>query len=903
MKRIIISLLTLLATATMSAQQQAEANNILTYIKTVMQFNKYAPQEKVYLHLDNTGYFKGETIRFKAYATRQDNGAPTDLSRVLYVELVNPTGDVCERRILKLEKGEAEGDIQLDSIVGVSGFFELRAYTRYMTNWGTEAIFSRVIPIFNKPKTEGNYQNPILDRISQRNRLPNTRVDSNGQTPESTTDLQMASVRFYPEGGDLVNGLTSRVAISATDKEGHHRKLTATLMNQQKQKLATVETDETGRGVFEATPTTEGGNLYVEIADGNGRPQQYQLPQAKTDGCVLTLDMMDDDIIVADIHNTASLNGQLLGYTVMSGGNVLLCDTIRANGSFTKRISKYSLPAGVNQFTVFDSKGQILADRLFFIYPYPEATDSITVSTETRYLTPCGKITIDIEAEPGSSISFSAMDAATTTGGREGNMKTWMLLSSEVAGYIDNPDYYFEADDPEHRRQADLLMMVQGWRRYDWTLMAGLRQLDKVEPIEDGLYIYGKLSHRSKKKDVGNVDLQAFLYNRSGQSMSGQAKTDSIGRYSFQLPEIYDDWMLQIKSKKEGEAENYIIGIDRHFAPPMRLLSPYETITLPKAEASFFKANAEEADDEEWVSITKKTHVLPTVKIKRRRILGDETVTWFDEDLAQRKATVYYDCDPFADQIGDLGEDMPTFDDWLKAKNSLIDGLSNPTYDDLVYVQPSMQGTSNGDTEGEVQELAGKSGDVNMSDIDRLFQTSEEKPILCYRTGLTYDRRPIVWIVNNTFCTITNFTPKTFSFIRTNNHTGVIERPDFLNEVKSIYFTDNLYGVDEFIVSADLPGLNPIIAYVYTHPLFFFKEKGLRKSHYYGYNRPTKFVMEDYSIMPPTEDFRRTIYWDANVKTDQHGKASVSFYNNSSATQLYISAEGMTPEGKILINE
>lgn len=881
------------------AQNTAEGQSVLTYIQKVMLFNRAAPQEKVYLHMDNTGYFKGETIRFKAYVVRTDRDARSDISRVLYVELVNPTGDVCERRTLKIENGEADGDIRLDSIVGASGFYELRAFTRYMTNWGTEAVFSRVIPIFNRPKIEGDYSQPALDKVGVRNRLPNTRVDSEGKTAVSTTGMNLASLKFYPEGGDLVKGLTSRVAVQAIDADGRYRKLKADILGAGQQKIGTLETDETGRGIFTITP--DGTAIHVDIPDSKGKTQTYTLPQAKDQGCVMTIDMMDDDIVTMTITPSTAIKGQLLGYTIMSGGVVETADTIRINNTFTKRISKYSLHAGVNQVTLFDTNGHILADRLMFIYPYPTDDDSIAVSTNSRYLTPCGPVTIDIDAQPNSSISFSAMDAATMTGGKVGNMKTWMLLSSEVAGYIDNPDYYFEADDAEHRKAADLLMMVQGWRRYDWTLMAGQRQLDKVEPVEDGLYLYGQLAHPSKRMDVSNVDLTAFLYNRSGQSMSGQAKTDSLGRYSFQLPEIYDDWVLQIKSKKEGEAENYTIGIDRHFAPPMRLLSPYETETLPVGEASFFKETPEETDEnEEYISITRKIHVLPTVKVRSRRILGDLRVTWFDEGMAQSQAQVYYDCDPYADQIGDLGEDMPTFDDWLKAKNSLIDGDSNPSFDDMVYVQPSSNGVANGE---EDLVHIGADEKLNQQGLDQLFMTPDEKPIVCYRNGLTYDRRPIVWIVNNTFCTITNFKPTRFTFLRTNNHTGVIERPDFLNEVKSIYFTDNLTGIEQYIVAPSLPELQPIVAYVYTHPLFYFKEKGLRKSHFYGYNRPTKFEMEDYSTMPPTEDFRRTIYWDANIKTDNKGKASVTFYNNSSAKQLFISAEGMTPDGKYLINE
>jgi len=113
---------------------------VLGYIRSSMRFGRFYPQEKVYLHLDNTGYFKGETIWFKAYVFRSDTESVTDLSHVLYVELLNPSGDIVARRELAIEGGEAHGDITVDSIM-VTGFYELRAYTRYMTNWGTPACF------------------------------------------------------------------------------------------------------------------------------------------------------------------------------------------------------------------------------------------------------------------------------------------------------------------------------------------------------------------------------------------------------------------------------------------------------------------------------------------------------------------------------------------------------------------------------------------------------------------------------------------------------------------------------------------------------------------------------------------------------------------------------------------
>ena len=864
MKHTLLSMfigLFVIGTTTLKAQSESgDYNQLLAYMQRAMRFNQAAPQEKVYLHFDNTGYFKGETIRFKAYVKRMDTNKPSGISTVLYVELVNPIGDVCERRTLKIEDGEAEGDIKLDSIVGASGFYEVRAFTRYMTNWGTPAVFSRVFPIFNKPKEDGNYTNAVIDKVGFRHRLPNTRVDDEGKVAESTTDLALNSVKFYPEGGDLVRGLTSRVAIAVSNKEGKHLAVKGSLLNAQKQKIGPVETDETGRGVFEIVPMLMPEPLYVQLPDEKGKMREYKLPEAKEEGCVLTLDMMDDTEIIANIHASKGMQGKLVGYVMMHNGSILAADTMTAQPWMERRFERLSLPGGVSQFTLFDSKGQILAERLFFIMPFATPADSIVVSTNMRSLSPCCKISLDIQSQPNSSISFSAMDAATMTNGKEGNMKTWMLLSSEVSGYIDSPDYYFEADDAEHRRAADLLMMIQGWRRYDWQLMSGQKTMTKVEPNEDGLYLFGILRSRSKKRDTGNVDLSMTLFNRDGQSMSGKAKTDSLGRYSFKIPDCSGDWAVQIKSEKEGEAQNYIIEVDRHFSPAMRLLSPYETEMMPVGECNFFKETADEPEEEEFVSITKKVHVLPTVKIKSRRILGDLHVNWYDEDWAQSKASVYYDCDTYADELADKGEEIPTFDEWLKSKNSLIDGVPDPLISHQFYVLPTEIGKVDTDA-GRVMFLAKQADEKGLSADhmkENLMITDGVKPVFGDDNGLSYDNRPIVWIVNNTFCYISNLKSTRLTFMKTNNMTGLVEKPEFLNEAKSVYFTEDLTVLNDYIQSTDLMGMNPVIAFVYTHPLFYFKTKGLRKTHFNGYNLPTKFEMEDYSILPPTEDFGRT---------------------------------------------
>jgi hypothetical protein len=112
--------------------------------------NNLFPQERVYLHFDNTAYYLGETMWFKAYVTEGVKDSPSTLSKVLYVELVAPEGYVVETKKYKIDdKGTCNGEFELKPLL-LSGYYEIRAYTRYMLNWGKDAVFSRVLPIFDK---------------------------------------------------------------------------------------------------------------------------------------------------------------------------------------------------------------------------------------------------------------------------------------------------------------------------------------------------------------------------------------------------------------------------------------------------------------------------------------------------------------------------------------------------------------------------------------------------------------------------------------------------------------------------------------------------------------------------------------------------------------------------------
>ena len=852
-------------TSSLHAQQSEEATNVLSYIQKAMNFNKVVPQEKVYLHFDNTGYFKNETMWLKAYVTRTDNGRATDLSKVLYVELLNPSGDVIQTQKYPIDSlGQAHGEVKMDTILG-SGFYEVRAYTRYMTNWGVNAIFSRVFPVFNKPKAEGDYSDLTIRPISYKQRIPNLRDTSDSLYTQAVySDLyssnlaKTVSVQFYPEGGNLIMGKKCRVAMLAVDDNGRPYEGEGFVMNGKGDVLASVETDTLGRGLFELVPDADSLTFQMRNLKKSERKQvqYYSLPTPKKEGCALRFDAVHEQMS-ATLQCTDSLCGHLLGYVLMHNGNIIYCDTVVASPLIEIELDREKQEEGVSQLTVFDSKGEILAERLFFICPKFDKADSIRLVTKTERLKPCGKVELEIQTRPHASLSFSAIDYGTMNNGKQGNMKTWMLLSSEVRGYIHNLDYYFEADDREHRISADLLMMTQGWRRYDWNLMTGHEQFEKIEPIEDKFYLFGKLNEFRKRNPVCNVNMEVHLYNQSGQSLSGTTRTDSLGNYCFDMPFLDGEWKMQIYTwKKNGKGyekrKTYYVGIDRQFSPRGRYITPLEAKALhPLTPNLFQKDRLQELHEEEFVPITQKDHVLQNVTVKaKRRYFTNDDYMYKNEAFGKEYAALYYDVDRELDKILDGGGAVPTVVDFVNSK-----------------------------LKADLDVYGNKRDMYHGRDIKWIFDNYIISSSTSSIDGMTYE-----------------------SMGRASNSFS-----GFLDEVKSIYivFDGNLPGAvmtPEYF--EDPKARSYIYIYVYHHFIYPSEsQKGLRKSYFQGFNIPSTFQMEDYNVIPPMADFRRTIYWNPDIRTDKDGKAKVEFFNNSTCQEMYISAEGMTEDGRILVHE
>ena len=480
-------------------------------------FGRTIPQEKVFIHMDNTSYQLGDTIWFSAYTRRTDTDKPSDVSGVLYVELYGQEGYMIERKLIQMEEGHGSGFFALNKYIQYAGFYELRAYTRWQLNWGRferkhtediktwfaskrqekeyfrdyEKLYSRVFPVYDKPLEPGEYTHDMTLRAMRR-LYPNP-----ADNPKLTLSL-------YPEGGNLVEGMPCRVAFEACFDTGEWAEGWVVYDGD------SIKTVNRGRGLFEVIPQ-KGLEKEVLFVSKDGKQAIAKLPKPELTGVSLKVEQTDSGW-VAHIRHTADLQDDSLGVSLMCEGKLVKNEELRMkNEEFAAAVPTSSSAissvenssffilrsslnkSGVYQLTVFDTKGRVFADRLFFNRGKEDMMPTLSIKGLKEEYQPYEPVNLTLKAPPSkSSISISVRDDFRRDClYDDSNILTEMLLSSEIRGFVPQPGWYFEADDEEHRAALDLLMMTQGWRRFDWRSMAVAGAWDITQPAERAPILIG----------------------------------------------------------------------------------------------------------------------------------------------------------------------------------------------------------------------------------------------------------------------------------------------------------------------------------------------------------------------------------------------------------------------------
>ena len=466
-------------------------------------------QEKVYLHTDNQCYFAGDTLWYKAYLLRADNHRPSQMSKILYVELLTPDGYLVERqRIIVEHNTQSHGQFALPDTI-YSGYYELRAYTRWQLNFNVshkphnqldndrfysssladdyyrtyQGLYSRVIPIYEKPQQPGDYATK--------------RIISRPRRRQAALPDEQPSVTFYPEGGHLVEGMPCRVAFEVLDGYGKPLDLQGTLTDG-----TAVRTLSDGRGLFDITPqSSDKQRLTLHYQD---RTYDYPLPQVQTTGAVIRHDAESQQIQVS------SQGTEIGAVSITCRGRLVAFE--REQHSF----STSALPTGVNEVTAYDMEGRPLAVRQIFVNHHDvgrtlpvtltmqDGNQTVETISAPAYRRMNLHTEVDTTRRTLRTLSISVRDQRSDEPTYDdGDILTELLLAGDLRGFVAHPAYYFEADDATHRQRLDLLMMIQGWRKYAPVTQARYE-------AETNFALQGQV-HKLNSSDKNDFDLLSLI--------------------------------------------------------------------------------------------------------------------------------------------------------------------------------------------------------------------------------------------------------------------------------------------------------------------------------------------------------------------------------------------------------
>lgn len=494
-------------------------------------------QEKVFVHMDNTSYQMGDTLWFSAYTQNTNSQKPSDISGVLYAELLNQDGSLVERKMLEMKDGFGQGFFALSGEKICSGFCELRAYTRWQLNW-PDKLYSRVFPLYEL--STALHQETSLPSLMKANRS--------------------LILTYYPEGGLLLFGVPNRIAFEAKWDDGEAADGVLIVGGD------SIPTEHQGRGAFVITPT-EWKDYNATFCPAGGNPSISTMPQVQHKGANL---QVSSNGTTYSIHSRISRDIEPGRMALSIQHNGILKEFIpfedhMAETNFFKYQYKHTTTeSGVYQATVFDDEGHVYADRLFFVRGTDNSEKLIVRGLHQTY-EPFEQVKVTIQMNNADTrdkchISVSFHDAGNCTPTYDdSNIFTEMLLASEIKGFVPNARWYFQSDDATNQRALDLLMMTQGWRRFIWAGLVN-DSLHITQPREEQMILMGHAVHTGGKafkpnrfesnKMQGYQYKEAYIYamleDISGRQKLPHMQTYDGGHFKLTIPKFFGSCVLHL---------------------------------------------------------------------------------------------------------------------------------------------------------------------------------------------------------------------------------------------------------------------------------------------------------------------------------------------------------------------
>jgi hypothetical protein len=499
--------------------------------------------EKAYLHFDKSYYDPGDTIYFKAYVTAGERHELSKISGVLHVDLISK-GDsvIMQSLILQLTNGQAWGDFALPAYIP-KGNYRVRAYTQWMQNSGTKYFFDKNIPVTGRS-------------ISK--------VTETVKTTDKKTDVQ-----FFPEGGSFVNAVPCKMAFKALGSNGLGVNIKGVIVDNLNKQVTKFASTHLGMGQFFVT-AEDGKSYKAKITYPDGSVNTIDLPVADIKGMALAVNNEKPGKLSIDINANKPYylenKNKEINIVIYASGTVKTVKTVLDNQVIGLDLPTNDLKTGIVQVTVFSEVGVPLNERLAFV----QNTDvlNLAVNAKPTYApNEKGSITLNVKGgddKPSAgyfSVAVTDDNRVQADDNAERSILSDLLLSTELKGYIEQPNYYFSAANTDAKANLDILMLTQGYRRFVWSeLLNGPAPAITYNP-ENGLQVSGVMTTKDGKP-VANEKVSLLLAS-SGQSLT--ATTNADGKFVFRYLGFTDKTKFLLKTENPSLKNKTKITLDRTY--------------------------------------------------------------------------------------------------------------------------------------------------------------------------------------------------------------------------------------------------------------------------------------------------------------------------------------------------
>ncbi|GAB3895182.1 hypothetical protein [Spirosoma agri] len=542
-KRYLFFIALLLSELATFAQSPTAVNPIAQSFDT---YRRQTLQEKLFVHVDQALHFTGETVWFKLAYVDATFHRPLDVSKVAHVELLDHDQKPILQTKVSLSAGAGNGSLFLPASIN-SGHYLLRAYTSWMRNFSTDYFFEQPLTIINPFRP--------LD-------VP------------AAKEAASPVVQVFPEGGNLVRNLPSKVAFSVVDAAGKGITAKGWLLTAQNDTVARFNTLAFGIGSFSFTPS--GTNVYrVVVTDTKGLTITKSLPTIYEQGYTMHLDEAEGNQIKLTVNTTnASASGvYLFAHTRQL---IKVAEMRQLQGETTFLIDKSKLGEGISHLTLFDADRKPVCERLYFKRPAEPL--AMTLATDQKRYPYRTKVTLTASVQATApktdqadlSVAVYRVDSLSAV--NPNDILSYLWLSSDLQGVVESPAYYFQPENADVRQATDNLMLTHGWRRFNWeTVLADQTNKNAKKgfqfiPDYNGLLIQGRVTNPTTNAPVPNV--LAYLSAPGKPVRLFAARSDSTGRLRFEMQDFYGTQDVIVQTNPQDSL--YRLTIDSPFAeqPP-----------------------------------------------------------------------------------------------------------------------------------------------------------------------------------------------------------------------------------------------------------------------------------------------------------------------------------------------